>query len=94
MHDRHGRTAPADTPVRALARLSDFDALPGAALVSATDIKVLLGGLKDDAITQLIRRGVLPRPIRLVAAGASPRLWTADEVRVALAALAAKRRAA
>ncbi len=88
---RSERTAPADTPVRALARLSDFDALPGAALVSVTDVKVLLGGLKDDALNRLIRHGVLPQPIRLVAAGASPRLWSAAEVRAALAALAANR---
>ena len=86
-----GRDAPTDAPVRALARLGDFDALPATALVPAADVRVLLGGISDFTLARLVERGALPPPMRFVSCGASPRLWSVGEVRAFLAGLAAKR---
>jgi hypothetical protein len=73
---------------RALARLSDFDQLPDAALVAAPDFAVLLGGLSRPAFDAFAAKRLGPA-VRLSAGGM--RYWQALEVRVALAALAANR---
>lgn len=61
-------------------RLHDFEALPGSALVSVTEIK-LLAGRSAASIWRDVRRGRLPRPIPL---GPNASRWRVADVRVYL----------